>query len=51
VFVQDELQVLSPQRQEQEREERRWERDDNGVEETFCTLRLQHNIALKPNFA
>ncbi|KAB8491080.1 hypothetical protein FH972_025376 [Carpinus fangiana] len=45
VFVQDELQVLSPQRQEQEREERRWERDDNGVEETFCTLRLQHNIA------
>jgi hypothetical protein len=47
VLVEDELRVLSPQSQEEEREReegRRWERDDNGVEETFCTLRLRHNI-------
>ncbi|KAG2727915.1 hypothetical protein I3760_01G181200 [Carya illinoinensis] len=44
ITVEDELRVLSPQSRGEEREERRWDRD-NGVEETFCTLRLKHNIA------
>ncbi|XP_041024925.1 legumin B-like [Juglans microcarpa x Juglans regia] len=44
VLVEDELRVLSPQSRGEEREERGWDRD-NGVEETFCTLRLKHNIA------
>lgn len=46
MLVKDELRVLGPQSREEEREEGgRWGRDDNGVEETFCTLRLKHNIA------
>ncbi|KAF5465936.1 hypothetical protein F2P56_015898 [Juglans regia] len=44
VTVEDELRVLSPQSRGEEREERGLDRD-NGVEETFCTLRLKHNIA------
>ncbi|KAG2727913.1 hypothetical protein I3760_01G181000 [Carya illinoinensis] len=44
VTVEDELRVLSPQSRGEEREERGWDRD-NGVEETFCTMRLKHNIA------
>ncbi|KAG2727912.1 hypothetical protein I3760_01G180900 [Carya illinoinensis] len=44
VLVEDALRVLSPQSRGEEREERGWDRD-NGVEETFCTLRLKHNIA------
>ncbi|CAK7328523.1 unnamed protein product [Dovyalis caffra] len=50
VRAQHELQMVSP-RQSQEEEEREEEeyrrspgRGDNGVEETFCTARLKHNI-------
>ncbi|KAJ0035737.1 hypothetical protein Pint_25062 [Pistacia integerrima] len=41
VKVKEDLQVLSPQRQEQEEEQ---EYSDNGLEETFCTMTLKHNI-------
>ncbi|KAJ4722722.1 11S globulin seed storage protein [Melia azedarach] len=47
VRVQEDLQVLSPQRQEEEQEyqeRERWGSRDNGLEETLCTLKLRHNI-------
>ncbi|PSR97965.1 11S globulin delta chain like [Actinidia chinensis var. chinensis] len=48
VLVERELQVISPQYQEEEWEreqEREHERGLNGLEETICTLRLRENIA------
>ena len=58
VKVKESLQVIKPPRMEhEEREERQHERqrqqhggrgsqrDDNGLEETFCTMRLKENIA------
>ena len=49
VKVKDRLQVIKPPRMEhEEREERQHERrqrGDNGLEETFCTMRIKENIA------
>ncbi|KAJ0041540.1 hypothetical protein Pint_26617 [Pistacia integerrima] len=46
VRVQEDLEVLSPHRQEQEQEyeEERERRQRNGLEETFCTMTLKYNI-------
>ncbi|KAJ7013537.1 legumin B-like [Populus alba x Populus x berolinensis] len=46
VRVQHELQVVSPQqsREEEEREREHQRSPGGGVEETFCTARLKHNI-------
>ncbi|KAJ0035736.1 hypothetical protein Pint_25063 [Pistacia integerrima] len=46
VRVQEDLEVLSPHRQEQEQEyeEERERRQRNGLEETFCTMTLTYNI-------
>ncbi|KAL5542269.1 hypothetical protein UlMin_009979 [Ulmus minor] len=41
VRVRDEFQIMSPGRRQEEGQS---ERDYNGVEETFCTLRLHQNI-------
>ncbi|KAL7198576.1 hypothetical protein ACSBR2_020962 [Camellia fascicularis] len=46
VRAESDLQVIRPQRtrEEQEREERRYEGRDNGLEETICSARLRQNI-------
>ncbi|KAL5848876.1 hypothetical protein ACOSQ4_006889 [Xanthoceras sorbifolium] len=56
VRVEKEFRVITPQRQEQEgREEEEEEREQqrgrsNGLEETFCSMKLRHNIN-KPSLA
>ncbi|KAM7259910.1 hypothetical protein ACFE04_015651 [Oxalis oulophora] len=48
VRAKEDFQVVRPGRQQEEEyehEERRRESRDNGLEETFCTMRLKHNIA------
>uniref|UniRef100_A0A2N9G8G2 Cupin type-1 domain-containing protein n=1 Tax=Fagus sylvatica TaxID=28930 RepID=A0A2N9G8G2_FAGSY len=49
VEAQDELRFLSPESQDDEREERRQQGRDNGIEETLCTLRLKYNIGNPEN--
>ncbi|GAB2210197.1 hypothetical protein Droror1_Dr00015457 [Drosera rotundifolia] len=48
VFVDRSLRILTPEYQEEEEirteEIRRERRYDNGLEETFCNIRLRHNI-------
>ncbi|RZC57690.1 hypothetical protein C5167_004994 [Papaver somniferum] len=44
VFVQEGLQVIRPQRGEEEETEEQY-RVTNGVEETICSMRLKQNIA------
>lgn len=44
IRVRDELRVLSPERQEEEQERGGRGGRDNGLEETFCSMRLRQNI-------
>ncbi|KAK6929775.1 Cupin 1 [Dillenia turbinata] len=45
VRVKEGLKVVSPQMMEEEEQGRRPRRSRNGLEETFCTMRLRENIA------
>lgn len=44
VRVEEELEVLRPQRGQEQEQEQEFGGRDNGLEETYCTIKLKHNI-------